>query len=125
MHRATLNFTDCLKTMVSSVKGKLSCQLLHDCYAACDALCVATHNPISIVLMMTLVLPISGRLLLHGTYEIDKNSSAQKFLVTERYWGQFKYKYVTLKVLDNHGLADYTCLYRIRVHGEPSHGGHK
>ena len=26
---------------------------------------------------------------------------------------------VTLEILDNWGNADYTCLYRIRVHGEP------
>ena len=25
---------------------------------------------------------------------------------------------VQLEVLDNHGEADYTCLYRFRVHGE-------
>merc|ERR1712216_1116253 len=32
-------------------------------------------------------------------------------------------RYVTLEVLSNHGNADYTCLYRFRVHGEPDTGG--
>ena len=60
------------------------------------------------------------RFLLSGAYDIDRNISSQNFPVTDRYWGQFKFKYVLLKVIDNHGLPDYTCLYRVRVHGEPS-----
>ena len=27
---------------------------------------------------------------------------------------------VQLSVLSNHGLRDFTCLYRVRVHGEPA-----
>lgn len=29
------------------------------------------------------------------------------------------FRAVTFEILDNWGLADYTCLYRLRVHGDP------
>ena len=63
---------------------------------------------------------IVNRLLMGGQYDVTKDISQQNFPVTDRYLGQFQYKYVTLKIIDNHGLPDYTCLYRVRVHGEPT-----
>lgn len=67
---------------------------------------------------------VTEKLLLSGSYDIEQNSASQTFPVTDHYWGKFKFRYFTLKILDNHGLADYTCIYRLRVHGEPVHHRH-
>jgi hypothetical protein len=61
-----------------------------------------------------------GRILVKGTYDIANTAPSQRFPVTNKYWSQFKYKFVTLKIFDNHGLPDYTCLYGLRIYGEPS-----
>ncbi len=54
------------------------------------------------------------RLLISGSYDIYKNSVDQHFPVKE-YSGK-SFNYVTLKILNNHGFSDYTCLYRFQVH---------
>ncbi|EGG09368.1 uncharacterized protein MELLADRAFT_95812 [Melampsora larici-populina 98AG31] len=56
-------------------------------------------------------------LLLRGIYNITNSSVIQNFVVTEGNLQQF-YKKVILKILSNHGNLQYTCLYRVRVHGK-------
>ncbi|XP_072567967.1 SUN domain-containing protein 1 isoform X6 [Paramormyrops kingsleyae] len=58
-----------------------------------------------------------GILLGKYTYEED-GESLQTFLTSEQIEQAFQI--IELQVLSNWGHPDYTCLYRFRVHGEPS-----
>nr|XP_037286857.1 uncharacterized protein LOC119179842 [Rhipicephalus microplus] len=58
----------------------------------------------------------AGRLL--GTYAYDaEGDTLQYFIVQDA--KQAVYEYVEMKILSNHGNLEYTCLYRLRVHGQP------
>uniref|UniRef100_L7LUZ9 Putative spindle pole body protein n=1 Tax=Rhipicephalus pulchellus TaxID=72859 RepID=L7LUZ9_RHIPC len=58
-----------------------------------------------------------GRLL--GTYTYDaEGDTLQYFIVQDT--EPAVYEYVEMKILSNHGNLEYTCLYRLRVHGEPA-----
>ena len=65
-----------------------------------------------------------------GTFTYDNEGSAiQQFQIKDlecstSAWplcgpNKHPYRIITLKVLNNHGNADYTCIYRFRVHGKP------
>ncbi|XP_037572215.2 SUN domain-containing protein 2-like [Dermacentor silvarum] len=57
-----------------------------------------------------------GRLL--GSYTYDAEGDAlQHFIVQDP--EAAVYEYVEMKILSNHGNLEYTCLYRVRIHGEP------
>ncbi|XP_075558590.1 uncharacterized protein LOC142590391 [Dermacentor variabilis] len=57
-----------------------------------------------------------GRLL--GSYAYDADGDAlQHFIVQDP--EAAVYEYVEMKILSNHGNLEYTCLYRVRIHGEP------
>ena len=58
-----------------------------------------------------------------GTYDIHKPNTVQTFATTATAEASTDssggvYQGITLEVLDNHGHADYTCMYRMRVHGD-------
>ncbi|XP_029954682.1 SUN domain-containing protein 2-like [Salarias fasciatus] len=54
-----------------------------------------------------------------GTFSYDQDGDAlQTFLVTDD--SQKTFQIVEVQVLSNWGHPDYTCLYRIRVHGTPA-----
>ncbi|XP_029843266.3 uncharacterized protein LOC8050878 isoform X1 [Ixodes scapularis] len=58
-----------------------------------------------------------GKLLGKYTYDLD-GEPLQYFLVQDPDPGSFRF--VEMKILSNHGHLEYTCLYRLRVHGVPS-----
>lgn len=58
-----------------------------------------------------------GRLLGSYTYDAD-GDTLQYFIVQDP--EPAVYEYVEMKILSNHGNLEYTCLYRLRVHGEPT-----
>lgn len=58
----------------------------------------------------------SGQLL--GTYRYDADSDPLQYFIIQTPVPVI-YDYVEMKILSNHGNLDYTCLYRLRVHGEP------
>lgn len=57
---------------------------------------------------------ISGHLLGHYTYDIN-GSPLQTF--PKQNPQKDLYQYIEVRILNNHGNPDYTCLYRFRVHG--------
>ncbi|XP_036378606.1 SUN domain-containing protein 1-like isoform X4 [Megalops cyprinoides] len=58
-----------------------------------------------------------GKLLGQYTYQEDRES-LQTFPVSEE--NDQAYQIIEMRVLSNWGHPEYTCLYRFRVHGEPS-----
>lgn len=57
-----------------------------------------------------------------GSFEYDNRGPAvQTFPVKEH--SESAYRVVRLQVFTNHGNPDYTCIYRIRVHGVPRSDG--
>eukprot|EP00611_Tribonema_gayanum_P010256 TRINITY_DN2021_c0_g1_i2.p1 TRINITY_DN2021_c0_g1~~TRINITY_DN2021_c0_g1_i2.p1 ORF type:complete len:301 (+),score=34.82 TRINITY_DN2021_c0_g1_i2:491-1393(+) len=54
--------------------------------------------------------------LLQGEYDLSA-SPQQLFRVPVGPYSQTAFSIVTLKVLDNHGKPEYTCIYRLQVHG--------
>lgn len=57
----------------------------------------------------------SNSLLARGTYNISGTyASSQTFQVNKT---RELTEFVSLKILNNHGNSNYTCLYRLRVHG--------
>ena len=54
-------------------------------------------------------------LLVRGTYNIDAPQNTQLFPVQIN---DKAFNAVVLKVLSNHGNEDYTCVYKVGVHGE-------
>lgn len=58
-----------------------------------------------------------GRLLGSYTYDAD-GDALQHFIVQDP--EAAVYEYVEMKILSNHGNLEYTCLYRVRIHGEPT-----
>ncbi|KAK8783805.1 hypothetical protein V5799_009830 [Amblyomma americanum] len=59
----------------------------------------------------------SGRLL--GSYTYDADGDTLQYFIVQTPEPAI-YDYVEMKILSNHGNLDYTCLYRLRVHGEPA-----
>lgn len=59
----------------------------------------------------------SGRLL--GSYTYDADGDPLQYFIIQTPVPAI-YDYVEMKILSNHGNLDYTCLYRLRVHGEPA-----
>lgn len=57
-----------------------------------------------------------GRLLGSYTYNAE-GDALQHFIVQDP--EAAVYEYVEMKILSNHGNLEYTCLYRVRIHGEP------
>lgn len=54
-------------------------------------------------------------LLARGTYNISGTyASSQMFQVNKT---RELTEFISLKILNNHGNSNYTCLYRLRVHG--------
>eukprot|EP00903_Cladosiphon_okamuranus_P008327 g8010.t1 len=60
----------------------------------------------------------NGDVLVDGQYKIE-GDVIQSFEVAEEY-RQEEYSVVTLQVHSNHGEEAYTCIYRLRVHGQPA-----
>lgn len=58
-----------------------------------------------------------GKLLGSYTYQED-GDALQTYPVTEE--NDKAYQTIEVRVLSNWGHTEYTCLYRIRVHGQPS-----
>lgn len=58
-----------------------------------------------------------GKLLGKYTYDID-GEPLQHFIVQDPDPGSFRF--IEMKILSNHGHLEYTCLYRLRVHGVPT-----
>jgi SUN domain-containing protein 1/2 len=59
----------------------------------------------------------SPQLLHSGVYSIDNNEQkSQTFVLNQE--TPTKYQFIKLEITSNHGNAEYTCLYRFRVHGE-------
>lgn len=59
----------------------------------------------------------TGRLL--GTYTYDAEADPLQYFIVQDPEPAV-YEYVEMKILSNHGNLEYTCLYRLRVHGEPT-----
>lgn len=59
----------------------------------------------------------TGRLL--GTYTYDAEADPLQYFIVQDPEPAV-YEYVEMKILSNHGNLEYTCLYRLRVHGEPA-----
>ncbi|XP_077527203.1 uncharacterized protein LOC144138679 isoform X1 [Haemaphysalis longicornis] len=57
-----------------------------------------------------------GKLLGSYTYKLDADP-LQQFIVQDP--EPAIYEFIEMKILSNHGNLDYTCLYRLRVHGVP------
>lgn len=57
-----------------------------------------------------------GKLLGSYTYKLDAEP-LQQFIVQNP--EPAVYEFIEMKILSNHGNLDYTCLYRLRVHGVP------
>ena len=69
-------------------------------------------------LRLTSALLCGFSLLTSGTYLIDTAENIQNFPVSEQH-SHTPLQIITLRVLNNHGSEDYTCIYRLRVHGIP------
>ncbi|KAI7937762.1 hypothetical protein MJO29_015077 [Puccinia striiformis f. sp. tritici] len=59
---------------------------------------------------------VDGNLLLEGSYSIDSSNNLQEFSVPKTKLQL--HSQVLLKIKSNHGNPDFTCIYRIQVHGE-------
>lgn len=61
----------------------------------------------------------NGRQHFFGSYEykISIDRRLQTFEVPESLQSKFSFAYVQFRFLDNHGNADYTCVYQTQVHG--------
>jgi hypothetical protein len=59
-----------------------------------------------------------NRLIAQGRYEVtdDANERLQSFPVNYSAEAQ----YIVVNITNNHGNQDYTCLYRVLVHGHPT-----
>jgi Sad1 / UNC-like C-terminal len=55
-------------------------------------------------------------LLLRGAYTVGGSATQSFDTAADSEGAQQVFSMVTLKVLNNHGKRDYTCLYRLRVH---------
>lgn len=53
------------------------------------------------------------RLLLRGSYDLNGKDITQYFATSN----DELYNAVVFKVLSNHGHEDYTCVYKVGVHG--------
>ncbi|OAV95964.1 hypothetical protein PTTG_03232 [Puccinia triticina 1-1 BBBD Race 1] len=57
-----------------------------------------------------------GSLLVEGTYSISSSENTQYFPVPQT--KSKVYSEVLLKITSNHGNLDFTCIYRVQVHGK-------
>lgn len=58
------------------------------------------------------MIPLSGTL----TFELPVSKPTQTF---QLYAVGEEYSYIKVEFSSNHGNREYTCIYRIRVHGAP------
>ena len=54
-----------------------------------------------------------------GTYNFLENGTSLQYFPVQNKDIKRSYNIVELRVESNHGNANYTCLYRFRVHGKP------
>lgn len=53
-------------------------------------------------------------------YSLERREPLQRFPVQNLETAQHSFENIELVVKSNHGHAEYTCLYRFRVHGTPN-----
>jgi hypothetical protein len=64
--------------------------------------------------------PLDRQLLLQGEYDASKENHIQTFTVPQEVQDlQIPVGVVLLRIIDNHGNEDLSCLYRVRVGGTP------
>ncbi len=55
-----------------------------------------------------------------GRFEYDDDGDPVQYFAVQDDVGRRFFSHVELEILSNHGHVNYTCLYRFRVHGNPS-----
>ena len=67
---------------------------------------------------MQLIITPFFRYLGSGSYDISSDQDNQTFFVASNFFAQTPLvKFLTLKVLNNHGHPNYTCIYDFKVFG--------